>query len=204
MATFPSLYTPNSTVPLTFGSPYIDVGNGGKIKTSVNESVGAEFTETYLLDPYNTASIGWLAGVESIFYNGFQVTNKKYNLITPVMGAGGSLKVSGSGQTGASVIIYGGAAAAGLTVLKQGDIINIGTGSLVYQVTGDVVANASGGATMSVMPQIQSGFTPAQTSSLTLQPFVSFSGYITALDVHEYAPQSDLSMQVVLKFKQSP
>lgn len=92
---------------------------------------------------------------------------------------GGSPLVNGVGQTGSSLVIDG--ASINITNwLRQGDIIKLTTGPVVFDVAGDVSTNGSGQATIPISPPIFVGDSPTDNSAVEINPAnIFFKAIIT-------------------------
>ena len=75
--------------------------------------------------------------------------------LTPLGNPSGSPKINGSNQTGSSIITDGWTpSTSGL--MKAGDIVSFGSETKVYRLTSDVNSDASGNATLSIFPDLNS------------------------------------------------
>ena len=106
------------------------------------------------------------------------------------LGAGGGTPlVNGASQTGSNLVIDG-ASPSITNWLRQGDIIQVAGGQVVFDVAGDVNTNGSGQATIPISPPIFVGHSPANDAAVTIDPTaIYFKAFITnvadfpALDV---------------------
>ena len=150
-------------------------GLSGKTQLRDVGAIGHTWTEIYAalpLYPWSAAvtaeaqaTQGWLAQLEQ-----FRARGVIFTIVHPqrqkLFGAGGGTPlVNGANQTGASLATDGWPNTT--TVLKAGDIINVGGLNPVVQVTADATTNGSGQVTLSIEPPIPVDSSPADNAAIT-------------------------------------
>jgi hypothetical protein len=202
MSTFPTTKTPNSITPLVVPAAFVSVpAQGGKVVTRKHTVAGQQWTETYRVTFDKALDRGWVSQVQALFYAGATITNKQHPYQSSLLGTGGTGRVSGSGQTGASVITNGWTANS--HPFLAGDIIQFASGSYVtptYQVTNDVTASAGGVATVNVTPDVLDEFKPAHSSSIYSGTSVTMQCTILSLSLPEFGTEPVGS--VVITFRE--
>ena len=176
MTTFPTTYSSSgSTLPLPIPALY-DPGLSGKGQVRDTGAWGHVWTESYgplLVRALNAgdktkaqAVNGWLATLESYLGRG-TIFIKAHPQQRDLYGAGGGTPlVNGASQTGASLITDGWPNTT--TVLKAGDVINVGGLNPVFRVLADATTNGSGQVTLSLDPPIRAGSSPADNAAIVI------------------------------------
>lgn len=191
MSLFPTTKTPISVTPLILPAAFVSVPTqGGKIVTRKHTVAGQQWSETYRVILNKAADRGWLSAVQGLFYAGSTITNKTHPYQSTQLGTGGTGRVSGSGQTGASIWTYGWTS--GSHPLLAGDVIQFASGSYVtptYQVTADMTASAAGSASLALAPDVLEEFKPAHSSSIYYGSSVSVQCTILSLQIPDFGAE---------------
>ena len=140
---------------------------GGNIITIDGAARGRQWTETYAFKLSDSGSRELLAFTRRVFRDGSAYTKTHPLYLTPKGTATGSLTINGAAQTGTDIFVTGTVASEN-QILKAGDIVRIGSASLVFDVLADVDTNSVGGATMSLNPPILANNEPVNGSTVTM------------------------------------
>lgn len=176
MAQFPRAAgaLPRLATPPRFPSGMQSWGASGKGQFRSTQNVGRTWTETYpILD---TANPNVRALIEAINRSQRQPTvwdvQHPYWHVRKGVG-GGTPLVNGANQTGSALVVDG-APASATGWLRQGDLIVVAGGSVVFDVTADVNTSSVGAATIPIHPPIFTGKSPADNAAVTIDPTTIF------------------------------
>lgn len=106
---------------------------------------------------------------------------------------GGTPLVNGASQSGSNLIVDG-ASNSITNWLRQGDLIQVAGGAVVFDVTADVSTNGSGQATIPISPPIFTGQSPADNAAVTIDPTAIFFKAVI-VDVSEF-PDIDVTRYI--------
>ncbi len=159
MTVFSRDILPRGTTYPEMPSSLLSFGQSGKAQIRSTQQVGRRWVETYpVMKMSDPTTRKFLAQIQNLYRNRV-IFDTDCRATRVLLGTGaGTPVVNGVSQVGANIITNGWTASQ--LVLKQGDVVQFGTISLVYDVTGDVTADGSGNATIPINPPIYAGGSP--------------------------------------------
>jgi hypothetical protein len=145
---------------------------------------------------------GWLAKINQFWHDGitFTIDHRSYLVQTGV--GGGSPLINGSPQTG-SVITIDGCPNNTMGWLKAGDLVLLGSSTVVDELVEDANTNGVGQTNLFIQRNILSGQSPADNGQVKYGAQVTFRAYLETLDKGEIG--RDLYLRGLrLGFREAP
>lgn len=206
MALFPTTLQPFSTTALLTPMSFVSVpAQGGKLTSRKHSTVGHQWQEQYEIDLGDQTDRAWKTQIEKLAYDGSVLTNKQHPFEQFPLGLGGIGRVSGSGQLGDTIKVYG--FTSGSTPFLAGDVIQFASGSNVlpiYQVVQNLSINALGSGSLTVVPDVLLEYQPAHSSSFTTGTSVNMSCMIFGLQIDPVSAKDRTNLcQVTILFRES-
>ena len=172
MADFPRTVPPaRVTYPKVIGS-LVSVGQSGALQTRSEAAQGRVWQEAWsALAAGNEDVQELITTIENLYNTGATCTLTHYLLPGSGKAAhgagGGSPLVKGASQSGTSLITDGWTASR-TGVMKAGDCFTIAGVDVLFRVTADANSDGSGDSTLSILPPIVAGSSPADNAALTI------------------------------------
>jgi hypothetical protein len=172
LADFPRTVPPaRVTYPKVIGS-LVSVGQSGALQTRSEAAQGRVWQEAWsALAAGNEDVQELITTIENLYNTGATCTLTHYLLPGSGKAAhgagGGSPLVKGASQSGTSLITDGWTASR-TGVMKAGDCFTIAGVDVLFRVTADANSDGSGDSTLSILPPIVAGSSPADNAALTI------------------------------------
>lgn len=172
---------PQTTTGFSFPGPLVSIGATGKVQVRATGQGGRSWEETYPpLSTVNATHREFLVRVREAWRAGtvYSVDHLLYQ--TKLGGGSGSPTVNGANQTGSSLATTGWTGTN--PVLRAGDLIAIAGLNQIRELTADAPNLVSGATTLSIMPPIPAGSSPANGASITYAAPVRLQARILGVD----------------------
>lgn len=167
MTDFVRLIAPAHATRPMLTSPFRHVSDGGRVRTRSVPRIGWSWEERYAgMDTTSPTVARFLALIDRHWESG-ELVDVVHPDLKVLLGAGGGTPlVNGASQTGSSLVTDGWPNST--TVLRAGDIIRVGGLPFVVMVTADALTNGSGQVTLSIVPPIPAGSSPANDAAIVV------------------------------------
>jgi len=194
MVAFPTDIKPQSNTGFDYPSALVSRSHGGVWNHRDATTVGRSWSESYFSDVQSNNFKKLQAIVRQYHREGtvFTILHQDYLTANGAI-AGGSIKVKGGSQTGASLVVDGASnSIAGWLVV--GDLFHIDGINHSFEVMATVTTTSSGVGALSISPPIFSGGSPADNASC-IATAVPINAFVASYDM----PSSDANNYGVLR-----
>lgn len=187
--------------PPELPAPLVTWAQSGKGQFRTTDAIGRTWQETYA--PFNVRSVSgraFLAQINQLWNQAiaFDIVHPDY--ATPNGASGGTPLVNGAGQTGQALAIDGATPNVNHW-LRAGDLVRIAGLTPVFEQQADLDTDATGAATLQVLPAILTA--PADNAVLTLTG-VTIRAVLAAAPRFPVAGPANYLEALTLSFREAP
>lgn len=196
MADFPRTIPPALVNLPSIPTGLVNVGRTGKTHRRSELRAGFEWQEQWAALRLSDPDVQALLAFIEQYYNTLDSFTITHYLVPgsgldPNGAGGGTPLVAGASQTGTSIDVDGFPTST-TDVVRAGDVVRFAGLDGVYRITADASSDGAGAATLSIIPTIPAGGSPADNAALTLSS-VEYTVYISGYEPGQATPNNFLT-----------